>query len=261
MSAPINNTNPSSEGFSALDDLARILVDAQRGAQIAERFENTLPPTYGTITDVEDPLKQGRVKVTLDETNPEFLNEYNLNQKDSKPTKTQWIEPQVPVKGWQPKANVGKRVPILPKQADPSRLFFGDPVYDPEETSKAAQPQNSSMTRLPVYPPGELPMANEDNIGCMVVEQQGPMDCDWLCVCLKRWDGKYYWVRHMDLNHIHGSQDDGRQPPDSQNAGEAPVEEGVVWDLTRPTTPEPYTQQSYNPQDAGWYGGAQGMEE
>ena len=95
----------------------------------------------------------------------------------------------------------------------------------------------------------------------MVIEQNGPMDCDWLCVCLKRWDGQYYWVRHMDLNHIHAKQDDGRQPPDAGCTGQAPVEEGTIWDLTRPTTPEQYTQQSYNPQDAGWYGGAKGMEE
>ena len=30
---------------------------------------------------------------------------------------------------------------------------------------------------------------------------------------------------------------------------------------TQQEQPEQYTQQSYNPQDAGWYGGAKGMEE
>ena len=257
---PASSNSPSIGDTSALDELAAILRQAMKANQTAEEWNNALKPTYGTITDTEDPKKQGRVKVVLDETNPEFLTEHGYDQGEAKPTKTRWIEPQVPLGGWQPKENVGKRVPIQAKNNDPTRLFFGDPVYDPDETEKAAQPKNSSMTRLPVYQPGELPFANEDNIGCMVIEQQGPMKCDWLCVCLKRWDGEYYWVRHMDLNHIHAKQDDGRQPPDAGCTGQAPVEEGTIWDLTRPTTPSQYTQQSYNPEDAGWYGGAKPME-
>jgi len=114
---------------------------------------------------------------------------------------------------------------------------------------------NSAMTRLPVYPSGELPPPTEENIGCMAIEEGGPCDSDWLCVCLKR-RGTYYWVRHIDLNHIHADQDDGIQPSDSAGDGEAPVDEGPIWDLVAPTTDEQYSQLSYDPKDAGYFGGA-----
>ena len=243
----------------SLDKLARMLQRSNRGAQIAENWSNNLQPTYATIEEIKDPENRGRVKVVLDETNPEVLNQQGLEQgASSQPTLTDWIEPKIPFEGLQPEALLKKRVPIEPRAGDPNRLFFGDPVFDPNEFKEAEQPANSSMTRLPVYPPGKLPAANETNVGCLVVEQQGPMKCDWLCCCLKREDGQYYWVRHMDLNHIHADQDDGRQPPDTDGDGEAPVDEGPIWDLTKPTTAKQYDQQSYNPEDAGWFGGAKG---
>ncbi len=239
----------------SIDQLARLLRRADRGAEIAQSLSNNLQPTFGTITDVEDPEEYGRVKVILDEVNPEFLTEKGFDQGSSQPTVTDWVEPNIPLKGVQPEALVGKRVPIVPRAGDPNRLTFGDPIYDPNETSKAEQPANSAMTRLPVYPSGELPPPSEENIGCMVVEQGGPCESDWLCVCLTRY-GDYYWVRHMDMNHIHSDQDDGIQPPDSAGDEEEPVDEGPIWDLTRPTTSEEYAQLSYDPGDAGWFGGA-----
>ena len=63
---------------SALDQLARMVKRGDRGAEIAQKWSNNLQPTFGTITDIEDPDEIGRVKVILDEANPEFLTEKRL---------------------------------------------------------------------------------------------------------------------------------------------------------------------------------------
>lgn len=240
--------------FESLNTLGRLLRKAEVNGSLARNNSNFARATYGTIMDVADPEERGRVKLILDETNPELHTELGFED-SSEPTMTAWQEPKVPFVGIQPEDLVGKRVPIEPKQGDPNRLFFGDPVADFEETEKAEQPKNSAMTRLPVYPSGSLPPAVEENIGCMVVEEGGPCSSDWLCVCLKR-RGTFLWIRHIDLNHIHQDQDDGRQPPDSDGDGEAPVDEGTIWDKVAPTTDEQYTYQSYNPLDSDWFGGA-----
>ena len=240
---------------SSLNQLARMMQKADRASQIAQQWSNTLQPTYGTIMDVADPEEQGRIKVILDEMNPEILTEKGFDQGSAQATVTDWIQPHIPFKGIQPEALVGKRVPVQPRAGDPNRLFFGDPVFDPLETEQAAQPANSAMTRLPVYPAGSLPEAGPDNIGCMAIEEGGPCESDWLCVCLRR-RGTWLWIRHIDLNHIHQDQDDGRQPPDSDGDGEAPVDEGTIWDKVAPTTDTAYSYQSYDPLDSDWFGGA-----
>jgi hypothetical protein len=89
---------------SALDELARMVQRGTRGAEIAQQWSNNLQPTFGTITDVNDPDEIGRVKVVLDEVNPEFLTEKGFDQGDAKPTVTDWIEPNIPMKGIQPEA-------------------------------------------------------------------------------------------------------------------------------------------------------------
>jgi len=237
-----------------LNRLGRLLREAEVNGAIARNNSNFARATYGEITDVADPEERGRVKLILDEVNPKLHTELGYKN-DGEPTVTAWMEPKVPFAGLQPEDLVGKRVPVEPKQGDPNRLFFGDPVADPDETEKGEQPKNSSMTRLPVYPSGSLPPPGPDNVGCMAVEKGGPCDSDWLCVCLQR-RGTWLWIRHVDLNHIHQDQDDGRQPPDSSGDGEAPVDEGPIWDKVAPTTDEQYTYQSYNPLDSGWFGGA-----
>jgi hypothetical protein len=239
---------------NSVEELAGILLKSFRGAQQAASMSGQMQSTYGTIVDVDDPDSEGRVKVILDQANPEYLRGKGFEQ-EGQPTKTDWIYPLIPLKGKQPEALKGARVPIVPRDGDPNRLNFGDPVFDPDEFSDAKQPRNSAMTRLPVYPSGELPPPTEENIGCMCIEEGGPCGSDWLCVCLKR-RGTYYWVRHIDLNHIHADQDDGIQPSDSHGDGEAPVDEGPIWDLVAPTTDAQYSQQSYNPGDAGYFGGA-----
>jgi pectate lyase len=98
----------------------------------------------------------------------------------------------------------------------------------------------------------------------MVVEQGGPMESDWLCVCLQR-KGQMLWVRHIDLNHGHAGEDDGTQKPDSDGDGQVPVKEQSVWDYVFPTTAEEMDKESIHGTDprnnpyggqATWYGGA-----
>jgi hypothetical protein len=252
---------------SALDELARMLKRGDRGAEIAQTWSNNLQPTFGTIVDVKDPEEMGRVKVILDEVNPELLTEQGFNQGDAQPTNTDWVEASVPMKGIQPEALVGKRVPISPRAGDPNRLKFGSPVFDPSETEKAEQPENSDQTRLPVYPSGSLPPADGANIGLMVVEQGGPMESDWLCVCLKR-KGQMLWVRHIDLNHGHAGENDGElnaTPETPSKDDKNDVKEKSVWDYVFPTTAKEMEKDSIygtdprkNPygDQAKWYGGA-----
>jgi len=204
-----------------IDQLAGILLRSFRGAQQAASMSGQMQSTYGTIVDVADPNNEGRVRVILDQVNPDYLKGKGFEQA-GKPTETDWIYPIVPFKGKQPQALVSKkaRVPIVPRDGDPNRLNFGDPVYDPNEFGKAQQPQNSAMTRLPVYPAGQLPPAAKDNLGCMIIEEGGPQGYDWLCVCLNR--GGYKWVRHIDRLHIHLTQ-----VPDSRGDREGRVNDDV----------------------------------
>ena len=258
----------------SLNKLARMLKSAERGAQIAQELSGNMQPTFGTIVDVEDPEERGRVKVILDQVNPDFLTENEYDQESSQPTQSDWIKPDVPFRGIQPEQLIGMRVPIKARNGDPNRLSFGDPIYDPEETEEGQWseggsgrgrsgdegggeevPPNTAMVRAPVYPSGSLPPPGIENFGCLVIEEGGPCDSDWLCVCIKR-RGEFYWVRHIDLNHMHADQDDGRQPPDSDGDGEAPVDEGPIWDKVAPTTDKAYSYQTYDEMDSGWFGGA-----
>jgi hypothetical protein len=238
----------------SLFELARLLRRAERGAQLAQESSNDLKPTFGTVVDVDDPDKMGRVKVVLDQTNPDFLTADKFDQGNSQATKTDWIKPDVPFKGLQPPSMVGLRVPVKARNGDANRLSFGTPIYDPDEytaqgksrsggsqddasqpSADGEMPAQSDMVRLPVFPSGGLPDASAENSGCMVLEQGGPMESDWLCVCMKR-KGQYYWVRHVDLAHGHAGEDDGDQKPDTDGDGQDPVKENSVWDYVFPTT-------------------------
>lgn len=240
-----------------LIELAQLLRRADRGAQLAQENSNELKPTFGKIVDVNDPDRMGRVKVILDEANPEFISADEFDQGAAQATQTDWIKPDVPFRGLQPEKMVGLRVPIKARNGDANRLSFGTPIYDPDEyqaqkssrarsrsgggdggesnTEDGEMPQNSDMVRCAVFPAGSLPDASAENIGCIVIEEGGPMECDWMCVCLKR-KGSYFWVRMVDLNHGHAGQDDGDQDPDTDGDGEVPVEENTVWDFVFPTT-------------------------
>jgi len=199
----------------------------------------------GTIVDVDDPEERGRVRVVFDDMNPDIpqvsgAGEWSKERIGEEPDKSHWIDTSPAFKGKQPKGLIGKRVNISASNGQYQYAVLQDVMFDPQLLAKGKQkkldmPNNSSMTRLPIYGQGELPPAGEENHGCMVIEQDGPMDSDWLCVCLKR-NGKYIWVRHVDLQHGHAGENDGKQPNDSAGDSEQPVAEQSVWDYVFPTS-------------------------
>lgn len=166
----------------------------------------------GTIVDVEDPEERGRVRVVFDDMNPEIPQVYGAGEWSKKrvgedPDISHWIDTSPAFKGRQPKGLVGKRVNIVPSNSQYQFAVLQDVMYDPQmlASGKLDYPNNSSMTRLPCYPSGQLPPATAENVGCTLVELNGPQGDDWLVVCLKR-SGAYTWVRHIDRLHYHTGQ-------------------------------------------------------
>jgi len=199
----------------------------------------------GTVVSVDDPEERGRVKVIFDDMNPDIpqvygAGEYSKEREGKEPDKSHWLDVSPAFKGKQPKGMVGKRVNISVSNGQYQYAVLQDVVYDPQMLAQGRgkdmeMPNNSSMTRLPIYGSGDLPPAGKENHGCMVIEEGGPMDSDWLCVCLKR-QGSYIWVRHVDLQHGHAGENDGTQPNDSRGDREQPVNEQAVWDYVFPTS-------------------------
>ena len=198
-----------------------------------------------TVKDIDDPEERGRVRVVFDDMNPEIpqvtgAGEWSEERVGEEPDLSHWIDVSPAFKGKQPKGLVGKRVNICVSNGQYQYAVLQDVLCDPSLLAQKAKdklkiPNNSSMTRLPIYESGSLPPASEENHGCMVVEMNGPMDSDWLCVCLKR-QGSYIWVRHVDLQHGHAGENDGTQPNDSRGDREQPVNEQSVWDYVFPTS-------------------------
>lgn len=226
--------------------LVQQLAAALQSLESSARFNNLPRGTVrGTIVDVDDPEERGRVRVVFDEMNPEIpqvtgAGDYSKERVGKTPDASHWIDVSPAFKGKQPPGMKGKRVNINVSNGQYQYAVLGDVLHDPEllaKGSKLDMPNNSSMTRLPVYPTGNLPPANKENVGCMVIEQGGPLNSDWLCVCLQR-EGSYYWVRHIDACHGHAGQNDSAQPPDSSGDNEPPVNNMTVWDYTFPTTAE-----------------------
>ena len=199
----------------------------------------------GTIVSVDDPENRGRVKVIFDDMNPDIPQisgggKWADGRVGGEPDQSHWIDCSPAFKGKQPRGLVGKRVNISVSNGQFQFAILQDVMFDPQNLAtkkqkKLKMPNNSSMTRLPIYPSGELPPAEAENHGCMVIEEDGPMDSDWLCICLKR-NGEFIWVRHVDLQHGHAGENDGQQPPDSAPDAEEPVDEQSVWDYVFPTS-------------------------
>jgi hypothetical protein len=225
----------------------------------------------GTIVDVEDPEERGRVRVIFDDVNPDIpqvsgAGDWSNERLGEKPDKSHWIDMSPAFKGKQPEGMLNKRITISASNGQFQYAVGQDQVFDQymlaeNKKDELEMPNNSSMTRLPCYESGSLPPASKENIGCMVVECGGPMESDWLCVCLQR-QGSFYWVRHIDLAHGHAGENDGKQGNDTDGEGEAPVEEQSVWDFVFPTTGgemEKKTKFSKDPRpnpfgsDAKWY--------
>lgn len=220
-------------------------TSAAKGAEGAQTQSKTM---VGTVVSVNDPLNQGRVQVIPDDLSPN-----DAGQTSSyKASATSWVPTHDSFLGRQSSLLVGQRVVLSTVGNDPNKLVVGNVIHD--ENSGAAA-VGTTMTRLPLYTSGNLPTPCAANLGCTVVELDGPCSSDWLCTCLRR-RGKFLWIRHVDLNHMHADQDDGRQPSDSAGDSEAPVNEGPIWDKVAPTSDEAYGYQSYDEMDSGWFGGA-----
>ena len=189
----------------------------------------------GIVKDVNDPESRGRVRVVFDDMNPEIpqvsgAGEWSQARLGKEPDLSHWIDVSPAFKGKQPEGLVGKRVNISVSNGQYQYAVLQDVLFDPEmlasnAKTKVKMPNNSSMTRLPCYPSGQLPPATEENVGCVIVETGGFQGLDWLTVCLKR-DGGYKWVNMMDRLHTHGSQD-------NDSHGDS---EGLVHDNTKATT-------------------------
>lgn len=209
-----------------------------------------------TVIDVNDPENRGRVRVLFDAFNAidipqvEGSGEYSQsrNDYDYSDLISHWIDTSPAFAGRQPPGLVGKRVNIELSNSQYSYAILQDVVYDPQNLTDTSAdllkvPNNSSMTRLPIYPAGQLPDPVSFNIGCMVVEEGGPMNSDWLCVCLKR-DGKHIWVRHGDLAHGHAGGNDitSQVGADGVRPGNGQV--AFIWDRTVVTSHQESTKHS-----------------
>jgi hypothetical protein len=167
------------------------------------------------IKDVNDPENRGRVRVVFDDMNPEIpqvtgAGVYSEARVGEEPDLSHWIDVSPAFMGKQPKGLEGKRVNISVSNGQFQYAVLQDVLFDPEllaqkSANQLKMPNNSSMTRLPVYSSGSLPPATAENVGCVIVEDGGFDGMQWLSVCLAR-SGGYTWVNLMDRLHIHDSQ-------------------------------------------------------
>lgn len=223
---------PKLRSTPLVQSLALMQQQAEANMKFAGLPRGTL---RGTIVDVDDPEERGRVRVVFDDMNPEIpqvsgAGEWSKERIGEEPDKSHWIDTSPAFKGKQPKGLVGKRVNIAASNGQYQYAVLQDVMYDPQLLAKEKQkkldmPNNSSMTRLPVYSSGELPPATAENVGCVIIEEGGFDGMQWLSVCLQR-SGGYTWVNLMDRLHIHDSQA-------NDSAGDS---EGTVNDDTHATT-------------------------
>jgi len=222
------------------DPLIRKLAQAFSVADQSHQFLGFPKGTIrGTIVDVEDPKERGRVKVIFDDMNPDIpqgtgVGEFSDKRVGEEPDKSHWIDTSPAFKGKQPKGLIGKRVNISVSNGQYQFAVLQDVMFDPQilatsEKSKLKIPNNSTMTRMPIYEKGDLPLPCEENWGCSVIEAAGPYGNDWLCVCLRR-DSKYIWVRHVDMQHGHAGGNDTTAFPGTGGDKPQPSKSATVWD-------------------------------
>jgi hypothetical protein len=225
-----------------IQNLAAMQASTEANMKYAGLPRGTL---RGTIVDVDDPKNRGRVRVIFDDMNPDIpqvsgAGDWSKERVGGKPDKSHWIDMSPAFKGKQPKGMIGKRINISASNGQYQYAVGQDQVFDrymlaEGKKKELEMPDNSSMTRLPCYESGSLPPASKENVGCTVVECGGPLQSDWLCVCLQR-NGEYYWVRHIDASHGHAGQNDSTERPDSDGDSMAPINNQTIWDYTFPTT-------------------------
>lgn len=213
----------------------RTIADNMKAAQFSKDWiGRTRGPIKGIITDVLDPLNEGRVKVVLDSKNGETQ------------FQSDWIPFMEPFVGKLPETLIGSRVNINPTDSDMQRMVVTGVINDEKSES---QPANTNMTRMPTYPAGKLPPPCKENVGCTVIEEEGPYGWDTLCVCLGKKEGdakKYYWIRLPHLDHIHAGADDSPKYQEFLGGAVLPgewSEQKVVWDHVVPTSDKEYEKE------------------
>jgi len=222
--------------------IAMLLAANEANRKLAGLPHGTL---RGVVVSVDDPLKRGRVQVIFDDMNPDIpqitgAGEISGRRIGEDPDVSHWIDVCPAFSGKQPAGLVGKRVNITPSNGQYQYSVLQDVLFDPDihatdAKKKPVMPNNSSMTRLPIYEAGKLPEPSEDNHGCTVVEKAGPYGDDWLCVCLQR-SGKYIWVRHVDMQHAHAGANDTTSYSDTGGDKPFPGKAVTGWDFTFPTS-------------------------
>lgn len=244
----------------------RMLAESQKSLDnLNARFPGVARGTVrATVKDVEDPQNRGRVRVLFDAHNPKDIPQFEGAGEYSAPRYgeeylSHWIDTSPAFKGRQPPGLVGKRVNVVLSNGQYQYAVLQDVIYDPEVLTESSSktlevPNNSPMVRLPIYPAGQLPLPSRENLGCTVIEEGGPMNSDWVCVCLGR-NGKYIWVRHSDLAHAHAGGNDVTSQVDSQGNRPSPGQMGLVWDHVIPTSSgeiKKYTGYSSAPSGNPW---------
>jgi len=199
----------------------------------------------GTIVDVDDPENRGRVKVVFDDMNPDIpqvsgAGEWSQERVGDEPDQSHWIDTSPAFKGKQPKGLLKKRVNISVSNGQYQYAVLQDVMFDPQLLAEKAKnklemPNNSSMTRMPIYEAKNLPPPCKENHGCTVIEKAGPYGDDWLCVCLQR-NGKYIWVRHVDLQHAHAGANDTTSYADTGGDKPFPGKAITGWDFVFPSS-------------------------
>lgn len=205
-----------------IQQLANTLSASEANMKFAGLPRGTL---RGTVVDVNDPENRGRVRVIFDDFDPNIpevsgAGESSKRREGENPDASHWLDVSPAFQGKQPPGLVGKRVNIAASNGQYQYAVLQDVVFDPQMLASGKSmnmPNNSSMTRLPVYPSGQLPPATAENVGCLIIEDGGFDGMQWLSVCLQR-SGGYTWVNLMDRLHIHGGQAN-----DSHGDSEGPV--------------------------------------
>ena len=151
----------------SVDILAQRLLQTQTRLDYQER--STKGVRTGTVISISDPEDRGRALVQMDTENTNYI---GAGVEAQNPSQTYWVNSVPAFVGKLPPTVVGQRVILHTGNNDEGQLFIQDVIRD--KMDKDAPAQSSTMVRMPMYPSGSLPPPGQDNLGCTVVELDGP---------------------------------------------------------------------------------------